>query len=85
MNTISPILLLVAGGAALYLGLEAKKARERSAAAPSTPAPSPTPSPIVYCDISTDSCPPGSSCVPLYGEGAAPPGGADMGVCVEES
>jgi len=82
----TPFLLLLAGGAALYLGLEARKARERAEAdarnPPPQPQPQPQPTPFVYCDVTKADCPPDSSCVKVFGEGLAPSGQENLGICM---
>ena len=78
-----PFVLLVAGGAALYLGVEARKARQRAEVAEQDQSqPQPQPTPFLYCDITKADCPPDSSCVKVFGEGLAPSGQENLGICM---
>ena len=82
MNAM-PFVLLVAGGAALYLGVEARKARQRAEVAEQDQSqPQPQPTPFLYCDITKAECPPDSSCVKVFGEGLAPSGQENLGICM---
>jgi len=82
MNAM-PFVLLVAGGAALYLGVEARKARQRAEVAEQDQSqPQPQPTPFLYCDITKADCPPDSSCVKVFGEGLAPSGQENLGICM---
>lgn len=79
MNGPGPLLLVVAGGAAIYLGLEARKSKARADREGVSTDPSST---YTYCDIAGTACGPNATCVPVYGEGEAPPGFENTGICM---
>jgi hypothetical protein len=66
------VIALLGGGVLLYLGLRRGKKKSIEDMTPTN----------TYCDIrSVDPCGPDTECVPVFDEGAAPPGYENIGLC----